>query len=398
MQINNIKASTHFFMTEINNPTVITANLCIFGFINLFSYNMASSKQQTKIRKKVLNRKKTDPSQFIFTGDYYDDFSMQIISYNADNLTENKNVKVIDLMDIDKSDSIQWLNIYGLSNVESIVGLSKKIGIHDLIIQDILDVNQRPKFQEYDNYYFFTVKSAFTNTESKLMNEQISFVFGKNYLISFQERKANHFEHIRHRLRNKIGLLRERSVDYLLYVMLESIMDNYFTTIENLDNRIDNFNIIDSETEPDPKILNQIELFKKEASKIKRNIQPIRDFTLLSERQAIPFIQREHKKYYYELQDLCITLSENCDMILATLESKTNLFFSVQSQRMNQVMKTLTIVATIFIPLTFIAGVYGMNFKYMPELDLKYGYFITIIFMLISLLLMIYYFKRKKWF
>lgn len=357
---------------------------------------MALAKQISK--QKVLNRKKSDPSEFFFTGDNQGDFSMQLINFNGNHFEEEKNINLENLIDIRNSDKINWLNIYGLGDISKIVDICRKQGIHDLAIQDILDVNQRPKFQEYDDHYFFTVKSAVSDIETKLITEQISFVFGKNFLISFQEHPADHFEHIRHRLRNKIGALRDRSVDYLLFVMLESIMDNYFTTLQNLEERISDFKITDSKVEPSPEILKQLELFKKEVSKIKRNIQPVRDFTLMAERLTIPIINKENKKYYFELQDLCITISENCDLILATLESKTNLFFSVQSHLMNQVMKTLTIVATIFIPLTFIAGIYGMNFKNMPELEWHYGYFGIMGIMIIATLFMVSYFRRKKWF
>jgi magnesium transporter len=217
-------------------------------------------------------------------------------------------------------------------------------------------------------------------------------------LISFQERKADFFEHIRVRLRENKGILRERAVDYLLYTMLESILDNYFRALTKLDEEIEKFDFMNTKKEPSPNALEVIENDKKLVTFIKKSILPIKEFTQMVERGECQFIEKKHIKYFSEIKDMCLTLIDNCDIILSSLESETNLFFSVQGHRMNQVVKTLTIVSTIFIPLTFIAGIYGMNFLYMPELKWKYGYLgIWLVIICISFG-MIIFFRRKKWF
>jgi len=346
----------------------------------------------------ALNRKKNDPREFTFTGDLkVNELAIQLFKYSKEGCDEISNISPENINAFKKDGNNYWLNIYGLSDTESIVSICEKQGIHSLVIQDILDVDQRPKFQEFENYSFLTLKSI-APSEEEMITEQISFVFGANHLISFQERKADFFEHIRIRLRENKGILRERAVDYLLYTMLESILDNYFKALTKLDEEIEKFDFMNTKKEPSPNALEIIENDKKLVAFIKKSILPIKEFTQMVERGECQFIEKKHIKYFSEIKDLCLTLIDNCDIILSSLESETNLFFSMQGHRMNQVMKTLTIVSTIFIPLTFIAGIYGMNFLYMPELKWKYGYLgIWLVIICISFG-MIIFFRRKKWF
>ncbi len=346
----------------------------------------------------ILNRKKGDPGKFTFTGETnIDKIDIQLFRYNKEECSERKNIPPERIKAFENSGYTYWLNVYGLNHTESIASICEKQGIHSLVIQDILDVSQRPKFQEFDNFSFLTLKSILPS-ENEMITEQISFVFGTNFLISFQERKADFFEHLRLRLRENKGVLRERAADYLLYAMLESILDNYFKTLSKLDEEIEKFNFTDTKKEPSPNALAIIEKHKRFVHFIKKSILPIKEFAQIVERGECQGIEQRHTKYFLEIKDLCLTLMDSSDMILSSLESATNLFFSVQGHRMNQVMKTLTIVATIFIPLTFIAGIYGMNFTNMPELEWKYGYFGIWMIIILILLGMVTYFKKKKWF
>jgi magnesium transporter len=345
-----------------------------------------------------LNRKKVDPSKYIFTGDSKTEgIDIQLFKYKKEECEETRNISPDNIKEFGKNGDKYWLNIYGLNYTETIASICEKQGIHSLVIQDILDINQRPKFQEYENFSFLTLKSI-VPSENEMITEQISFVFGANFLISFQERKADFFEHLRVRLRENKGILRERASDYLLYAMLESILDNYFKTLNKLDEEIERFNFTDTKKEPSPNALEIIENHKKFVHFIKKSILPIKEFSQVVERGECQYIEQKHIKYFLEIKDLCLTLIDSSDMILASLESATNLFFSLQGHRMNQVMKTLTIVATIFIPLTFIAGIYGMNFTNMPELEWKYGYLGIWIIMIFIFLGMMLFLRKKKWF
>lgn len=349
--------------------------------------------------RNLLNRKKINPGNPVFTGKKYSEAtSIQLFEYDKNSVSEIPDYALGTFTGFADDNKQHWLNIHGIHEVGPVAEICKKLGIHDLVVQDILDVNQRPKFQEYDAYSFLTIKSILPTENQQIQAEQISFILGKNYLVSFQERKADYFAHVRHRLREKIGIVSQRGPDYLLFLLLESILDNYFKTVDDIEQHVDDFGLIDINSDPSPALLGKIELFKRELHQIKKTIIPIKEFILKIERENISLIQSKHKKYFFELKDLCLTLLDSCDHIDMRLESSINLFFSVQGHRMNQVMKILTVVSTIFIPLSFLAGVYGMNFEYMPELTWKWGYFVFWAIILTVLIFMIIYFKRKKWF
>ncbi len=347
----------------------------------------------------LLNRKKVNPLNLTFTGiKQAEELSAQLFVYRKSKYIEIPDFKISEFKEFQDDKSNNWLNVHGIHDSEKIKVLCSKLNIHDLAIQDLLDVNQRPKFQEFDNYWFFTLKSVNFSDDSQIEQEQLSFVLGKNYLVSFQERKADYFNHIRERLRKNIGIVRERGSDYLLFLLLESILDNYFKTLNNIENKINESIFIDIDKDISPSIINSVEIFKRHVHQIKKTILPIKEFVTKIERENFNFVNDRHVKYFYELKDLCLTLIDECGQIELKLESFENLFFSVQGHRMNQVMKTLTVVATIFIPLTFIAGIYGMNFSNMPELNWKWGY-ITIWFVMIGIFIgMIIYFKKKRWY
>lgn len=347
----------------------------------------------------LLNRKKINPAIPTFTGDkQVEELSAQLFEYNKANCTEINDYVLTDFLSFNSIQTYSWLNIHGIHDSTKIKAICTKLNIHDLIIQDILDVHQRPKFQEFEEYWFFTLKSINPADNLKIEQEQLSFILGSNFLVSFQENKADYFEHIRQRLRKNVGIVRERSSDYLLFLLLESILDNYFKTLDEIEGKIKELIKIDINDDPSPEIINTSERFKRQVHLIKSTVVPIKDFVSRIEREAFSFVDKKHIKYYYELKDLCLTLIDECDQLNVKLESSTNLFFSIQGHRMNQVMKTLTVVATIFIPLTFVAGIYGMNFTNMPELSWKYGYLGVWGFMIATLIGMLFYFGKKKWF
>ncbi len=346
----------------------------------------------------LLDRKEQDPGKFVFTGvQPVEQQEIQLFTYKKQSCEEIVGISPEDLPKFEKDDNTWWLNIHGIHDTDVIESICRKQDIHSLVIQDILDVNQRPKYQEFDNFSFLTLKSLLPS-QSEVISEQISFVFGENFLLSFQERKADYFAHLRYRLREDKGIIRERGADYLLYALLESILDNYFRTLSKLDDDVEKLNFTDTRRIPSPGVLQMIEGHKKFVHYIKKSILPIKEFAMMVERGECRFISQRHIKYFLEIKDLCLTLLDSCDMLLASLESSTNLFFSIQGHRQNQVMKTLTIVATIFIPLTFLAGVYGMNFTHMPELEWKYGYLGVWMLFAMIFLGMILYFRKMKWF
>ncbi len=344
-------------------------------------------------------RKKKNPLNFIFTGkQYHDNAIIELFKYTKDSIGEIPITNVEDFKGFKNENEKYWLNISGLHETEKITRICTKLGIHNLSIQDILDVNQRPKFQQYEEYLFFSLKSVIKSNSNETESEQISFILGRNFIVSFQEKKATFFEHIRYRLRENVGIIRQIGVDYILFLCLESIIDNYFKTVDEINESIDEIQINTLTKDASPTIIDDIELNKRLTYKVKKSVSPIKEFTAVLERSDSIFIDKSHMRFYYELKDLSLTIMDDCDYLGSMLESKINLYFSIQGHNMNQVMKTLTIVATIFIPLTFIAGVYGMNFGNMPELAWKYGYFMVWGLFLICFLIMFVYFRKKKWF
>lgn len=346
---------------------------------------------------KRLNRKKINPHIPTFTGNkYIEHVDIHLFKYNKKQLIEESTLSK-NTFDINREYQC-WLNTNGVHDIEKISEITTKTNIHNLVLQDIVDVNQRSKFQDYEDYIFFSLKSLLPTVTNEIESEQISFILKKNYLLTFQEKSTDYFDHVRFRIRNNIGVVRERNVDYLLFLLLESILDNYFKTVNNIESLFEKMEVIDVESDPSPTELKTVELYKRQIQQLKKTIVPIRDFSVRVEREQFKLIEIENKKYFLELKDLCLSLIDDCEQLEDRLKSYMNLFFSIQGHRMNNVMKTLTIVSTIFIPLTFIAGIYGMNFEYMPELKLKMGYFSVWVVMGLIFILMIFYFKKKKWF
>lgn len=211
----------------------------------------------------ALNRKKIDPNKYVFTGEpKTEEIDIQLFTYNKEECVENKNVPPENIPVLQKNGDKYWLNIYGLHDTASIASICEKQGIHGLVIQTILDVNQRSKYQDYESHSFLTVKSI-TPSDDGLLTEQISFVFNSYYLLSFQERKGDFFEHLRNRIREDKGIVRERTPDYLLYAMLESILENYFSTLNNIDQEITQLNFTDLKKEISPNTLEIIENKKR---------------------------------------------------------------------------------------------------------------------------------------
>lgn len=349
--------------------------------------------------QKILNRKRVNSSAPVFTGiKHSEKLSLQIFKYNQEACFEDVHFSGEKFNGFPEGDKHYWLNIHGLHDIELIKKICDGVGAHDMVIQDILDINQRPKFQEYDNYLFFTLKSIVPTLGETIEQEQLSFIIGSNYLISFQERVADYFEHIRERVRKDVGVVRSRGSDYLLFLLLEATLDNYFKTLYEIENKIEELGLAGIQLDSSPESLIEIERFKRQIHQIKKTIIPIKDFVNKIEREQPVFVEERHIKYFLEIKDLCLSLIDDCEQHELRLESSTNLFFSIQGHRMNQVMKTLTVVATIFIPLTFIAGVYGMNFINMPELQWKWGYFAVWLIMAVVFAGMLFYFKKKKWF
>jgi len=349
--------------------------------------------------RKKFNLRISNPQKVEFLGEkFLEKPEIQLIEYNTESFSEDKEAKP-DEKDFQlETGKVSWLNIHGLHDAGLIDRICTGINMPRFIVQDILDTNQRTKMQELGDHIFISVKSILSDAELDLDEEQISFIVSNNALYSFQEKKGDHFEHVRVRIRENNGLVRKKGPDFLLYLLVEGILANYITTVDLLEEAVNkNGNPLENR-DTSPAIIYRIEDYKRKLLRIRKNIFSLKEALINLEKINSEVIHPEQHKYFFDLKDSCLLLLENIDTMELRLDSAENLFFSMQGHRMNQVMTTLTIMAAIFIPLTFMAGIYGMNFSNMPELDWEWGYFSLLGLMLVIGLLLIYYFKRRKWF
>lgn len=320
---------------------------------------------------------------------------VQLFTFNENEIQES-NERNFEAVANPKDSHVSWLNIHGLHEVDLIQDLTAKINLDRLALRQLLDTTQRPKVEEFDNYLFFNVKSILLDEENQLDVEQLSFVLAANYVVSFQEKESDHFDDIRFKIREGIGFIRKRGSDFLLIQLLDAILDNYFETIEDINEDIA---ALEKEVYQDPKkeTLFELERSKKRADLIKKSLNPMAESINYILNSRTSFFQTTNIKYINDLRMSCANALEEVESTSRSLESLANIYYASLSQKMNETMKVLTTVATIFIPLTFIAGVYGMNFDYMPELQYRNGYFIIWGIMGVIFLGMLIYFKKKKW-
>lgn len=347
--------------------------------------------------------KRLQPYVLEYTGSHKNIASeLQLFVYDDKTLAEYEAFKLIHLDKFLVDDKVNWLNIHGLNNVEWLQAIADYFSIDNFMLADILNTVRRTKLEETNDCLFFNIKSLLPSEGSDTIEvEQISFLLKKDVLLSFQEKRSDFFLHIRERIRSHSGLVRGRKADYLLYILLDSIMENFYITLENEEDKVEE--LIDMTKEnPDPVILERIEKHRDNFNFLKRSIIPLRDslYEIKSIKDDTVFneIQDDTFSFFARLHQKSLELLEQIDSDMDTLESASNFFFSAQTHKMNEVMKTLTIVSSIFIPLTFIVGLYGMNFENMPELKSTYGYPIVMGVMFLLVIGMIVYFKKRRWF
>ena len=347
--------------------------------------------------------RKVQPSILEYTGNYKSfEPQMQLFVYDDNDLTEYPNINIDKIPEIIDLDKVNWLNIHGLNDIELIKSIGTFLDVDSYILGDILNTTQRTKLDELHDLLFFNLKSLLpTENSDNISVEQISFLIKEGIIVSFQEKRSDFFTHIRERIRTHSGIVRTKKADYLLYLLLDAIMENFYITIEAEENKVEAL-INLSKTSTDPSILVQIEKHRDNFNFLKRSIIPLRDslYSIKSIKDDDVFnaIAHENFSFFSRLHQKSFELLDQIDDDMVTLDSASNFYFSSQNHKMNEVMKTLTVISSIFIPLTFIVGVYGMNFENMPELKYTYGYYIVVAAMVTIALGMVYYFKKRNWF
>ncbi len=323
---------------------------------------------------------------------------LDIIQYNESEYKHYTSDRLQDAIQFKETDKISWININGLNNTSDIEELGKEYGLHPLLLEDIVNTQQRPKIEEHENYLFLVLKMLYHDEQGKFIKEHISIVLGKNYVLTFQEANEDVLDGLRNRIANAKGRVRWRGADFLMYSILDAIIDNYFIIIENLS---DNIEFLEDELltkNPRENISNEIQRLKRKILKIRNTVLPLREVIKQLERDENQLIHSKTKNYIRDLLDHIVQIGESVEIYREMTWGLMDMYMTTISNKMNEVMKVLTIMSSIFIPLTFIAGVYGMNFDNMPELHEPYAYYFVLCVMILVFLGMLWFFKRKKWF
>ena len=357
----------------------------------------------------ALNRKKpntyrlsenagTAPGTLIYTGRNTDEQpELTLYRYNDQSLDKQHGTNLTDVLGKLDRKQCNWLNISAIHDTDMIREVGEFFGLHLLVQEDILNTVLSPQFEDYDDYLFLTLKMLRLNPETRLIEqEHVSFILGSFYLISFQETRQDVFEPVRLRLEGHKGRIRKRGIDYLLYALVDVIVDNYYSITEGIN---DHMNHLEDELINDPRhdVVERITHQKRQIIELRKTVYPLRE--------ALRKLNSEDELIHDNTRRFLDDVYSHVDHVVSTMESQReiltgfmDLYMSTISNRMNNVMKTLTTIATIFIPLTFVAGLYGMNFQYMPELGFRNGYFYALGAMAVMGVGMYIYMRKQKWF
>lgn len=321
---------------------------------------------------------------------------LDLITYNENDYWKHSDLPVTEMLSHFKKGYVNWINVDGLHDKNIINELGNRFHLHPLLLEDI-DSETRPKSEEYEEYLFLTLKMLYKIENSVIEYEQISFVLGNDFLISFQEKEGDLFDGFRQRIERNQGSTRKKGSDCLLYRLVDIIVDNYYTILDAIGERIED--IEESvHNNPTGKEFQQIQAIKKELIYLRKSLYPLRDALSKLIKDESGFVQTATVRFFSDVYDHVAHLIDSMDTYKDLTSSLMDIHINTLNTRMNEVMKVLTVISTIFIPLTFIVGVYGMNFDWMPELRWPYGYPAVMIIMVFIVLGMIRYFRFKKWF
>jgi magnesium transporter len=356
------------------------------------------STEKTETPNYLSEKAGMSPGSLLHIGDIHEQQPrISVTDYNKKS-TEKLNAESIDdILHFKDKDSVTWVNIEGLKNIELIQAIGDAFNIHPLVLEDILNTHQRPKFEDYDDYQYIVLKGLSLKSDDSTVNyEQISILLLKNFVFTFREKQNDLFVAIEKRIQNDKSRFRSTGSDYLAYAILDCIVDQNFTLIESLDEIIDS---IEEELliNPETKTLTRIQGIKRELIYIRRATSPLRELLTAILRNENPLLEEKTQVYFRDVYDHVLRISETIELQRDMVYSLMEMYQSSISNKMNEVMKVLTVFASIFIPLTFIAGVYGMNFEFMPELKWRFAYpVLWVVFIIVAAGLLVY-FRKKKW-
>jgi magnesium transporter len=325
------------------------------------------------------------------------EIKITVLDYDELHLQEKEIESVDDSLQSEDRPTVTWINVDGVHEVGILQKIADRFGLHPLVLEDIMNTDQRPKMEDFGEYIYVVLKMLYYDDKKReVVTEQVSLILSARSVISFQEKEGDVFDPIRDRVRTGRGLIRKMGSDYLVYALVDSIVDNYFIILEKLGEKIE---FLEDELVSHPAIetLQEIHKLKRDMVFLRKSVWPLREVISRLERGGSQLIKEGTVIYFRDVYDHTIQVIDAIETFRDMLSGMLDIYLSSVSNRMNEVMKVLTIVATIFIPLTLIAGVYGMNFRYMPELESQWSYPTVLLVMLAIGILMLIYFRKKKW-
>jgi magnesium transporter len=352
----------------------------------------------TRFLKRVSKKPGLSPGSLIHVGEKkMEKVRIRVIDYNEGDLDEREMRTIEESFSYLEKPTVTWINIDGVHDPDVIRKIGNHLDLHPLVLEDILHTDQRAKVEDFEDYLFVIVKMLSRDDGAELITaNQFSVILGSNYVLTFQERVGDVFNPVRERIRWGRGRIRSRGADYLAYALIDAVVDHYFTVLEKLGERIES---LDEEvtTRPIPETLQRIYQLKRELIFLRKSIWPLREVIGELERGESDLIDEKTVIFLRDVYDHGIQIIDIVETFRDVVSGMFDIYLSSVSNRMNETMRVLTVIATIFIPLTFVAGIYGMNFKSMPELDWIWGYPLIWGVMILVALFMLVYFKRKRW-
>jgi len=360
---------------------------------------MTENENSTDLLNQVSDKSGLPPGSLIYVGDS-NAFPTTIskIEYNMGHYTVNQQINIDEPnLVLNNHSGVTWINLCGLNDIQTIKKIGEYFQIHLLTLEDILNTNQRPKVEIFDNYVYFVVKKIASITDPLHVEyDQMSIIMGQDYVITFEEQKDSHLNKIITRIDKNNGLIRKLGADYLTYAIIDSIVDQYFSLQESIDDLIEE---LEDELlfSPTSNTLNAIHHLKREIIYFRKAISPISDLINYLLREESDLITEPVKIYFRDVLDHSIRMNESIDTHRELISGMLNIYLSVLSNKTNEVMRILTVFASVFIPLTFVAGIYGMNFDYMPELHWKWAYPVIWVIFIFIIIVLFGFFKKRKW-
>jgi magnesium transporter len=348
--------------------------------------------------KRVRKKAGLQPGALVFSGAAHTHpITISMLAYDGGAVQERTNLTVQDaLIPLDKP-GVTWIDINGIHDPSIVEQIGKHFGLHPLVIEDIITSGQRPKLEDYENFLFLTIKRITCEGPAKsITTEELSIIAGRNFVLTFQETPDDSFAAVKDRLRRGVDRFLKSGTDYLIYALVDMVVDNYFGVLEEIG---EEFEEIQTQVlaSPTPATLKNVYRLKNDLIMMRRSVWPLRDVISSLQRHESPLMTHATELYLRDVQDHTIQIMDTVETLRDMLAGSLDIYVSSVSNRLNQVMKVLTVIATIFIPLTFVVGIYGMNFDYMPELHWRFGYPLIMIVMTLLVITMLWWFKRNKW-